>query len=111
MERVSDDVGPLARGTDIVCEAADWRRLAGHVKLLPPAEEANEEVPLELAVKDLGEEVEVADEGRLQDDRDVAGVEELDRVWESLSTGALAVQLKLDAEALRVYKMKLVRLK
>jgi len=67
---------------------------------LPLAEEADEEVALELAVKDLREEVQVADEGRLQDDWDVAGIEELDGVGESLSTSALAVQLKFDTEAL-----------
>jgi hypothetical protein len=69
---------------------------------LPLAEEADEEVALELAVKDLREEVQVADEGRLQDDWDVAGIEELDGVGESLSTSALAVQLKFDTEALEI---------
>ena len=74
---------------------------------MPPSEEANEEVALELAVQDLREEVQVAHKGGLQDDWDVAGVEELDGVRESLSTSALAVELKLDTEALRKRKTKL----
>ena len=74
---------------------------------MPPSEEANEEVALELAVQDLREEVQVAHKGGLQDDWDVAGVEELDGVRESLSTSALAVELKLDTEALRKRKKKL----
>jgi hypothetical protein len=72
---------------------------------LPLADEANEEVALELAVKDLGKEVQVADEGGLEDDRDVAGIEQLDRIGIGLSSGALALKLKLDSEALKLSKI------
>lgn len=71
---------------------------------MPLADEANEEVALELAVKDLGKEVQVADEGGLEDDRDVAGIEQLDRIGIGLSSGALALKLKLDSEALKLSK-------
>ena len=43
-------------------------------------------VRLETLVEELGEEVEVGDERRLQDDRHVRGVEELDRVGAHLSS-------------------------
>ena len=72
---------------------------------MPLADEANEEVALELAVKDLGKEVQVADEGGLEDDRDVAGIEQLDRIGIGLSSGALALKLKLDSEALKLSKI------
>jgi len=42
---------------------------------LPLADEPNEEIASELAVEDLTEEVEVGDESRLQNDRDVGSVE------------------------------------
>ena len=71
-----------------------------HVVLLPLADEAHEEVASELAVQHLGEEVEVGNEGSLQDDRDVGGVEELDRVGIGLSSDALVLQVKLNSEAL-----------
>ena len=71
-----------------------------HVKLLPLAQEAHEEVAAELAMQDLREEVEVRSEGRLQDDWDVGGVEELDWVGVGLATNSLVFQLKLSTEAL-----------
>tara|TARA_B110000305_G_C18781199_1_gene334079 strand:+ start:235 stop:438 length:204 start_codon:yes stop_codon:yes gene_type:complete len=67
--------------------------MAGHVVVLPLAEEADNKVPAEPLSKDLCEEVDVADEGGLEDDRDVRGVEELDR--ERLLDAALLLSLKL----------------
>lgn len=49
----------------------------------------------------LRDHVEIGDERRLQDDRDVAGVEELDGVRAVLSTVARALDRKVDAEALK----------
>ena len=55
-------------------------------------------------MKHLRDEVELTNEGRLQDDGDVAGVEELDGVRESLTASALANQVKFDTEALESKK-------
>ena len=84
--------------------------MALHVILLPLSNEANEEVSSELAMKDLREEVEVRYEGCLQDDRDIGGVEQLDRVGVSLSSDALILQMKLHSEALcQTEKLQLIQ--
>ena len=109
MEGVAQDVGPLTRWADVVSKTTDGGRGTRHVKLLPLAEEANEEVALELAVKHLRQEVKVADESCLKDDRDVAGVEKLDGVGVSLTTSALVLEREFDTEALlATEKSKLV---
>ena len=100
MEGVAEDVGPLTRWADVVSKTTNGSRSTRHVKLLPLAKEANEEVALELAVEHLRQEVQVADESGLKDDRDVAGVEKLDGVGVSLTTSALVLQREFDAEAL-----------
>jgi hypothetical protein len=74
--------------------------VASHVVVLPLAQEANEEVALELAVKNLGEEVQVGDDSGLEDDGDVRGIEQLDGVRVRLASLALALELKFNAEAL-----------
>ena len=56
------------------------RGLAGEVALLPLAEEVDEHVGLEALREQLGEEVQVGHERRLQDHRRVRRVEQLDRV-------------------------------
>lgn len=67
---------------------------------MPLAEEANEEIALKLAMQHLRYEVQVAYEGRLQDDGYVTSIEELDGVGETLASHTLAVELKLNSEAL-----------
>ena len=71
-----------------------------HVVFLPLSDEADEEVALELAVKHLRQEVQVRDKGGLQDDWDVGGVEQLDRVGVGLASLALAGESELYAESL-----------
>ena len=100
MEGITHYVDPLARRRYVVSEATDGCRVALHVILLPLSNEANEEVASELAMQDLRKEVEVRYEGCLQDDRDIGGVEQLDRVGVSLSSNALILQMKLNSEAL-----------
>ena len=74
--------------------------MALDVVLSPLAEETNEEVAFELAMEHLREEVQVGDEGGLENDWDVGGVEELDGVRVGLATLPLALQRKFDSEAL-----------
>ena len=77
-----------------------------HVKFLPLSKETNEEVALEFAVEDLREEVQVGDEGSLEDDWDVRGVEQLDWVWVGLTSDSLVLELKFDTEALKRRKKR-----
>lgn len=64
---------------DVVGQTSDRRRVTSHIILLPLAEEAHKVVALKASVQDLTEEVQVRDEGSLQNDRDVRSIEELDR--------------------------------
>ena len=77
--------------------------MTSHVVLLPLSEQLGEEVALELAVEYLREEVKVAHEGRLQNDWDVRGVEELDRVRLLIASDLPVVQHDLNSEALKVH--------
>jgi hypothetical protein len=54
--------------------------MASHVILLPLSKQVHKEVSFELLGKDLREEVEVGDEGSLENDGDVGGVEELNGI-------------------------------
>jgi len=74
--------------------------VTSHVVVLPLSDEAHEDVALELAVKDLGKEVQVGDEGGLEDNWDVRGIEQLDWVGIGLTTGAFALECKFNTEAL-----------
>ena len=100
VEGILEDIMPLTWGTDVVCKTSNGSGVASHVIVLPLSNEANEEVALELSVENLGKEVEVGDEGSLEDDRDVGGVEQFDWVWIALSAGAFALKLKFNSEAL-----------
>jgi len=86
VERVTEDVGPGARWRNVVSQATDRSRVALHVVFLPFAKEANENVSLELAVKDLREEVQIGDKGSLQNDGNVRSVEQLNRVRSLVAT-------------------------
>jgi hypothetical protein len=69
---------------------------------LPNAEKANEEVIRETTRKHLTDDEHVAGKSRLQHDRHVAGVEQLDRVGPTEAPGAVALHRDLDPEALEV---------
>lgn len=100
MEGVCHDIPVLARRRDIVGKTTDRRGVTLNVVVGPLSKETHEEVALELAVKHLGQEVQVGDEGGLQDDRDVGSVEEFDGIGVGLSSLPLALQCKFDSEAL-----------
>jgi len=68
------------------CVCAQWPERTAD---LPDADHADEQVAGEAAEEELREEVEHADEGALEDDGDVARVEQLDGV------GALVVAVLL----------------
>jgi len=100
VEGISLQVKQVSGGRDVVSETANGGGVASHVVLLPFSEEAHENVSLELTVKHLGEEVEVGDEGGLEDNGDVRGVEELDGVGSLVATDTSGGQLELNTETL-----------
>jgi len=102
VEWISLDVDPIPWWRNIVSESTDWGGVACHIELLPFSKEAHEEVSLELAVKNLGEEVKVGDEGGLQDDWDVGGVEKFDWEWLGDTTHLSILQSKFDTETLEI---------
>lgn len=102
MERISRDVDPVSWWRDVVGKSSNWSRVASHVELLPLSKEAHEEVTLELAVEHLGEEVEVGDEGGLQNDWNVGGVEEFDWEWLGDTTHLSVLQSQFNSESLEV---------
>jgi hypothetical protein len=85
---------------DVVSETTDWGLMSGHIVVLPLSEETDDEVASELSSQDLGEEVDVGDEGGLEDDWDVGGVEKLDWVWLSETSHLFAAEGKLNSETL-----------
>ena len=102
VERVVDYLREGAGGGDVVRNAADGLGTAPALRFLPLAEEADEDVGGGAVVQQLGHEVQVADEGRLQDDGHVAGVEELDGVAALAATVLGVLHGQVDPPALEV---------
>mmetsp|Transcript_49673 Transcript_49673/g.153448 ORF Transcript_49673/g.153448 Transcript_49673/m.153448 type:complete len:408 (-) Transcript_49673:331-1554(-) len=103
VDRVTQHVRERLRGRDVVRDTADGEHLAARrvLALLPLAEQVDDNVVGEAAVQDLREEVEVADERGLQNDRHVARVEQLHRVRLGLAAAVGAHGGEVDAEALQ----------
>ena len=100
MEGVSLDVDPVTRRANIVGKTSDGGRVASHVVLLPFSNERNEEVAFELSVEHLTEEVEIGNEGSLENDWDVRSVKQLDGVGSLVASDTSASQLELNSETL-----------
>lgn len=100
VEGITSQVEVVTWWRDVVGKTTNRSRVAMQIILLPFAEEANEVVARELAVEDLREEVEVGHKGRLQDDWDVGGVEELDWVRSGVASHLARLESDLNAEAL-----------
>jgi len=67
--------------------------MARHVVLLPLADERDKEIAFELAMKHLTQEVQVRNKGSLQDDGNVASVEEFDWVGSAVTSDFSGDQL------------------
>ena len=76
------------------------KRLAEVKRYLPLAQQADDEVSTKALVQELGDEVQVGDEGRLQDDGHIACVEELDGVRALSPPSLLASHRQINPEAL-----------
>lgn len=66
----------------------------------PSAQQINQEVAAEACGKHLGDNVQVGDQSRLQDDWDVGGVEELDGIGVVLATVAGRLDGQINPESL-----------
>ncbi len=68
--------------------------------IVPHAQQVNKEVAAKLDREHLGDHVEVGNQSRLQDDGDVAGVEQLDGVGTVLASIAGRLDWQVHTEAL-----------
>mmetsp|Transcript_72030 Transcript_72030/g.201041 ORF Transcript_72030/g.201041 Transcript_72030/m.201041 type:complete len:317 (-) Transcript_72030:255-1205(-) len=102
MEGILPDVGNVAGRGHVVRQASHGDRLAAVVLLLPLAEQVDQHVRLEAPVQQLREEVQIRHERRLQDDGDVRGVEQLDRIGPLLAADLLVLHTQVHTEALEV---------
>ena len=79
MDGISKDGGQSLGGREVVAETSD-RVGSTATSIIPNTEQVNEEVSGKLDAEHLGYHVEIGDQGGLEDDGDVGGVEELDGV-------------------------------
>ena len=100
MEGVSLDVNPITRWANVIRKTSDWGRVTSHIVLLPFSDERNEEVTLELSVEHLTEEVEIGNEGSLENDWDIRCVKQLNGVGSLVASDTSASKLKLNSETL-----------
>lgn len=75
---------------------------AGTANISPHAQQINEEISSEFGRKHLRDDIQVGDERRLQNDRDIRGVEELDRVGAGLASVTGGLDWQIDSETLEV---------
>uniref|UniRef100_A0A182F0P3 Uncharacterized protein n=1 Tax=Anopheles albimanus TaxID=7167 RepID=A0A182F0P3_ANOAL len=105
MDRVGYDVTERFRWRQVVAETTDrigtGRATAANIG--PHAEQVDEEVTVELDGQHLRNDVQVGYQGRLQNDRNIRGVEQLDRVAAVLATVAGRFDRQIDTESLEVY--------
>mmetsp|Transcript_50744 Transcript_50744/g.100971 ORF Transcript_50744/g.100971 Transcript_50744/m.100971 type:complete len:584 (-) Transcript_50744:49-1800(-) len=104
VDRVSEDFSDGDGRREVIDQTADGHLARGPSRLLvlPPAEHVDEEVVGVALEEQLRKEVEVRDEGRLEDDGHVGGVEELDRVRALHAALGAVLDWQVDAEALEV---------
>jgi hypothetical protein len=88
----------LRRGK-VVSKTTNWHGLAIHI-IAPLSEESDEHVGSEAPVKELREEVQVGNQCRLENNRDVRGIEKLHRVAALVSTLLLTLQWQINTKSL-----------
>lgn len=104
VEGISLDLCEASGRTDVVGDSTNRSGSSLGVVLSPLSNTVDEEVVglSILSVEDLGEEVEVGDEGSLQDDRDVRGIEQLNGERYFVTTHLSVSEGQFDAESLEV---------
>ena len=86
-------------GREIVAETSDRVGTLGSV-VRPDAQQVDQNVSREFRREHLRDDVEVGDESRLKDDRDVRRVEQLDRVRRRLATVTGGFDRQINAKTL-----------
>jgi len=76
--------------------------VSSHVVILPFTKKSNNKVASESGGQNLGEEVDIRDEGSLEDDGDVGGVEQFNRVRLLQSSLLSSRQLNHNLEVLEI---------
>ena len=79
MDGISKDGGQSLGGREVVAETSDGVGSAAS-SVIPDSEQVYKEVPSKLDAEHLRYHVEIGDQGGLEDDGDVGGVEQLDGV-------------------------------
>lgn len=104
VEGITLDLHEASGRTDVVGDSTNRSGSSLGVVLSPLSDAVDEEVVglSILSVEDLGEEVEVGDEGSLQDDRDVRGIEQLNGERYFVTTHLSVSEGQFDAESLEV---------
>lgn len=104
VQRVGGGLSQGVRGADVVHQASHRDQLLRVVVVrLPAPQELHQGVGAVSLEQQLRDEVEVGDQGGLQDDGHIGGVEQLDGVVHLLAAGALGAHGQLDFEALEVH--------
>lgn len=106
VEGISLNIKEVPGRTDVVSESTNGGGSSGDVVVRPLANETDKIVALVLSVEDLREEVEVAHEGRLENNGDVRGIEQFDGIRHFVTTDLSVGECEFDAEALEVDNYK-----
>lgn len=99
MDRIGEHRLKGLRRREIVAEATDGVRTLRSV-VGPHAQQVDEEVAGELRREHLRDDVQVGNQGRLQNDRNVRRVEQFDRVRRGLTTVTSGFDWKVNTETL-----------
>mmetsp|Transcript_1225 Transcript_1225/g.1865 ORF Transcript_1225/g.1865 Transcript_1225/m.1865 type:complete len:403 (+) Transcript_1225:421-1629(+) len=102
MEGIVNDLSEGGGWRDVVCDSSDGDGGSTSLGILPFSEQTYEDVCGCTVVEELGYEVQVGNEGSLEDDGHVGGVEELDGVSSCLSAVLLVLDGEIDAPSLEV---------
>merc|ERR1719323_1635359 len=102
VDGVSQHRGQSLRRREVVAEAAHGVGAAA-ASVGPDAEQVDEEVAGELDAEHLGDHVEIGDEGRLENDGNIGGVEQFDGITAVLASVSCTLDGKIHPESLEVY--------
>lgn len=102
MDGVGEHGRQSLRGREVVAETANGVSSAA-ASIIPHSQQVDKEVASKLDAQHLRDHVEVGDQGRLEDDGDVGGVEQFDGIAAVLSSVSGALDGQVHSESLEVY--------
>jgi len=103
VERIVHNFRKRSRRGNVVRNSSN-RNLLSHssFNILPLSEKTDQDIGRSTVVQKLGDKIQVGNKGRLEDDRHVRRVEELDGVVSLLTTVLLVLDRKIDTPSLEV---------